>query len=485
MKKALLLLLLPLFGFSQVQIGSDIDGEKNGEQLGTSVSLSADGSTLAIGATHSHNGNRYYSGDVRIYKNISGNWSQIGSDIEGAANDDKSGRSVSLSADGSIVAIGSQNGNNDTGHVRVYKNMSGTWSQIGSDINGNRSYGWFGNSVSLSADGNILAIGAPANYGSAFQSGHVRIYKNISGIWSQIGVGIDGEAAEDWFGYSVSLSSDGNIVAIGAPFNDSNGIRSGHVCIYKNVSGTWSKIGSNIDGEAAGDQLGRSVSLSADGSTVAVGAPYNNNGNSDDSGHVRVYKNISGNWSQIGSNIDGEAADDDSGWSVSLSADGNTVAIGAPRNYGSTHESGHVRIYKNMSGNWSQIGSDIDGEGFIDQSGSSISLSADGNTVAIGSTYNNDSSGHVRVYDVSQVLGVDEVPALSLFNVYINRATKMLTVKLKDEQQKQSLSIYNELGQVLKTTQHKNISISDLSAGCYIVKVRTSQAEASKKIIIH
>ena len=81
------------------------------------------------------------------------------------------------------------------------------------------------------------------------QNGHVRIYQNISGVWTKIGEDIDGEAEGDNSGYSVSLSAR---VIIGAPYNDDNGSNSGHVRIYQNISGVWTKIG-DIDGEAEGD----------------------------------------------------------------------------------------------------------------------------------------------------------------------------------------------------------------------------------------
>ncbi|MFT4599722.1 MAG: hypothetical protein ACI9WM_001977, partial [Arenicella sp.] len=121
-----------------------------------------------------------------------------------------------------------------------------------------------------------------------------------------IGLDIDGEAAGDYSGYSVSLSSDGSTVAIGAPSNDGTGSNAGHVRLYKNISGTWTQVGADIDGEAADDQSGYSVSLSSDGSTVAIGANYND-GTGTNAGHVRIYKNISGTWTQVGADIDGEA----------------------------------------------------------------------------------------------------------------------------------------------------------------------------------
>ena len=88
--------------------------------------------------------------------------------------------------------------------------------------------------------------------------------------------------------------------------------------------------GADIDGEAADDHSGSSVSLSSDGTTVAIGA-LDNDGNGSNSGHVRIYawNSATSAWEQQGADIDGEAADDYSGCSVSLSSDGTTVAIGA------------------------------------------------------------------------------------------------------------------------------------------------------------
>jgi co-chaperonin GroES (HSP10) len=103
-----------------------------------------------------------------------------------------------------------------------------------------------------------------------------------------LGYDIDGEALSDISGVSVSLSNDGKIVAIGASENDDNGTDSGHVRIYQYDGISWNQFGSDIDGEASGDQSGYSVNLSSDGTIVAIGA-YQNDGNGDDSGHVRIY----------------------------------------------------------------------------------------------------------------------------------------------------------------------------------------------------
>ena len=117
----------------------------------------------------------------------------------------------------------------------------------------------------------------------------MRVYQNTGGTWTQIGEDIDGESAGDESGISVSLSDNGSIVAIGAWFNNGNGFKSGQVRIYQNTGGAWTQIGVDIDGEGVGDQSGTSVGLSADGSIVAIGAPKNQAGNGNRLGHVRVF----------------------------------------------------------------------------------------------------------------------------------------------------------------------------------------------------
>jgi hypothetical protein len=244
--------------------------------------LSGDGSTVAIGSTR----NKNYHGAVHIYRNVNDNWQQIGN-IKGKKKYDNFAHSVSLSADGSILAVGSNYNKNYRGAVRIYQNVKDNWEQIGDDIEGEMGESGGSNlgfSVSLSADGSIVAIGGTRHN---YVSGVVRIYQNNNNKWEQIGDDIEGEAYNDNSGWSVSLSVDGSVVAIGAPTN--NDYNPGHVRIYQNNNNFWQQKGDDIDGESDLDQSGISVSLSADGLVVAIGAIYND-GNGDNSGHVRIYK---------------------------------------------------------------------------------------------------------------------------------------------------------------------------------------------------
>ena len=135
-------------------------------------------------------------------------------------------------------------------------------------------------------------------------------------IWTQQGADINGEADNDESGRSVALSADGATLAVGANRNANAGILRGHVRVYKLDNGTWRQQGADIDGEANGDQSGWSVALSTDGSIVAIGAPFNNVGSGSQRGHVRVYKYNGSAWIKQGADLDGEAHADYSGWSV-------------------------------------------------------------------------------------------------------------------------------------------------------------------------
>ena len=215
--------------------------------------------------------------------------------------------------------------------------------------------------------------------------------------WTQVGADIDGEAAEDKSGWSIAMSSDGSRVAIGAKWNDGNGVDAGHVRVYDLVGSTWTQVGADIDGEAAVDLSGWSIAMSSDGSRIAIGS-YINDGNGINAGHVRVFDLVGSTWTQVGSDIDGEEAGDSSGWSIAMSSDGSRIAIGA---YNDNTEC-PVRVYDLVGSTWTQVGGDIDGEAAGDYNGISVAMSSDGSRVAIGAYYNDDGgtdAGHVRVYD--------------------------------------------------------------------------------------
>lgn len=470
------------------QIGNDIDGEASLDYFGYKVSLNSDGSVMAVGG-YQNDGAGTDAGHVRIFHNNEGNWVQIGDDIDGEAAQDHSGRALSLSADGNIVAIGamynSSNGSN-SGHVRIFENIAGIWTQIGNDIDGENANDFSGYSVSLSADGTIIAIGSVNSSANGANSGQVRIFKNIASNWIQVGANINGEAAGDYSGYSVSLNADGTIVAIGAYKNSGNGTKSGHVRVYQNNAGVWVQVGADIDGEAANDYSGVAVDLSSDGLLVAIGA-YGNDGSFSEAGHVRVYQynTEEASWIKMGDDIDGEAANDLSGTALSLSSDGNILAIGARGNGGNGASSGQVRIYQNNAGTWTQKGEDIDGEAADDLSGSGVSLSSNGLIVAIGAPGNDgngSASGHVRIYS-HESLEIESI-LNPVFTIYPNPSNSVITV---EDAMGFEITIFDISGRIIKKINNKEnkvtIDISNQTKGIYYLSLKKDAIEIHKKII--
>jgi hypothetical protein len=381
------------------QIGSDINGEAIGDSSGTSVSLNDIGDIVAIGAPFND------SGYTRVFKWDGSSWNQLGADIDGEVNGDQAGWSVNLNSSGDRIAIGARlNSGNGffSGHTRIFGWNGAVWNQLGADIDGEGSLNLSGISVSLNSSGDRVAIGANLNRDNGFFSGHTRIFEWNGAVWNQLGVDIDGEAASDFSGISVSLNSSGDRVAIGANGNDGNGADSGHTRIFKWDGIAWIQLGVDIDGEASLDESGISVSLNSSGDRVAIGA-HRNNGNGFESGHTRIFEWDGAVWIQLGTDIDGEAASDLSGYSVSLNNNGDRVAIGAYFNDGINGvDSGHTRIFEWDGAVWNQLGLDIDGEAAVDLSGYSVSLNGIGDKVAIGAQRNSENgldSGHTRIFE--------------------------------------------------------------------------------------
>ena len=353
------------------------------------------------------------AGHVRVYNYTGFHWEQLGSDIDGAAGGDLSGWSVALDATGTTVAIGAYDHTAavnpiNQGQVRVFKwggTTSPTWVQYGTDINGDSAGNQAGWSVSINAAGTVVVMGEPTYDGSAH--GRTTIWyktdNNYLTAWTLKGTEIIG-VSTDSSGKSVSLNADCTtadwttcFVAIGAPGHDSP-TDAGTTRIYYWNSGAspaaWEQRGLDIDGDGASDFSGSSVSINAAGDTVAIGA-FMHDG--DDAGQVRVFKWNSGAdpaaWEKRGSDIDGETASDEFGFSVSINAAGDTVAIGANENGGA----GHARVY-HFGTDWVLRGADLDGEAANDEFGYSVALDANGFNLVIGAP-KHDSNGNYRLFE--------------------------------------------------------------------------------------
>ncbi|PKP20242.1 MAG: hypothetical protein CVU06_10725, partial [Bacteroidetes bacterium HGW-Bacteroidetes-22] len=233
------------------------------------------------------------------------------------------------------------------------------------------------------------------------------------------GTDIKGKAKYDQSGKTISMP-DTNTVAIGAPGNDGNGDNSGHVRVFTWSGSAWVQKGDDINGDAEDDESGMSVSM-PDINTVAVGAP-GNDGNGIDRGHVRIYRWSGLEWVQKGDDIDGDADHDNSGSVISM-PDANTVAVKVKKKY--EMDTGYVHVFKWNGSAWIQKGTDMEGEITYDWSNSNVSM-PDAITVAIGDPYNDNghgvTAGRVRIYSLCNTAGTDVITACDSYT-WINGIT--------------------------------------------------------------
>jgi hypothetical protein len=396
------------------QLAPNIDGPSTASSyFGRNISMSSDGTVMAVSAPS------YSGGLVRIYDLSNGIWTQRGLDLDGEWGGDEFGHSISLSSDGTIIAIGApyNDGGNTGGYYRigrvyVYEWVNNAWSQKGLDLVGAANYDEFGVSVSLSSDGTMLAVGAPRADINGADSGEVTVYEWVNNAWSQRGSSIAGSTASDILGYRVSLSSDGSVLAAGALGN------SGHFEVYEWDNGItdWSQRGLDISGYMS------SLSLSSDGTVIAIGGRLNDTTNGTDSGDVRVYAWNSTAWIQRGLTLDGDAINNYFGTSVYLSSDGTVVAGGALAG------NGYAKIYKWNTTTWQQVGSTFIGENTGDQLGNGIAMSSDANTLAIGAPgYDANSisnTGRVYTYELPYMSKIQtDIFEVGTANLYINSNT--------------------------------------------------------------
>ncbi len=353
---------------------------------GHSLALSADGTTMAVGAPRYNKD----TGTVQLYVRAGSKWS-LQATLSQQVADSQEGWSVALSGDGNTLATGAFAWGVDTpldmqtGEVQIYMRSGNNWSHqatLTQNITGSGE----GFSVALSVDGNTLAAGAPwvYSYPTVTETGAIHIYVRLGNQWvHQAMVSSDVLKAQE--GISVALSADGNTLAAGAPYANQESSRSteGAAHIYVRSGDTWSlqaKLSQYIDAAAEG----ASVSLSADGNTLASGSPggWTPAPSPTPSGATQVYVRSGTNWlhqATLSQQLDGA----DEGNAVALSADGNMLLVSANFPYGFTGypATGVTQIYSRSGTNWLHQETLSEGAAYSDQC---VTLSKDNSTIAVG-----------------------------------------------------------------------------------------------------
>ena len=257
----------------------------------------------------------------------------------------------------------------------------------------------FGSSVSLSSDGSSLVVGAPyhSEGDTTTRSGRSYVYREVQeSVWEQVGDPMFGTSSNDLFGWSVSSSPNGQFVAVGAPRLEGS-LESGYVKVfyYEDASNSWELYGETITNEMPGDRFGFSVSLAGNETLarIAVGAP-GMSANGEGSGMASVYDNVEGNgwFHHLGDDVLGFDFGDNLGYSVSMTPDGTRMVIGVPNKQLDEVPVGQVQVVDVNTGSMVAAGDMYGRDG--EKFGVSVSVSYQGELVFGGASMAN----LVRVY---------------------------------------------------------------------------------------
>ena len=366
------------YSISSKEVKVQAQNSEASDRFGSSIALSSDGNTMTVGASLDDVGSNSDQGSVYLFSKSANNWilqSQIfASDGAGA---DAFGSSVSISGDGNTLAVGAPGSDiNSIGAIYVFTRSSGVWTQQPKIViphnpaamnptYNNRQ----GSKVLVSSDGNTLFAGT--------SSGGQYIYSLSAGAWTQQA----DLAQQNGFnifshqGNYAALSSDGNTALLGYESFPVNGVASGTAFFFSRTNGVWTLQSQVTPANlGANSNFGSSVGLSADGATAIIGSPYSNSGK----GNAFIYTRSGSTWSlQSTLNPQGNLLASIFGSSVGISNDGNTVfAVGS--NVFSLDNG--IFFFQRTNNIWTHT-QDLYGASAFQNGFGSFLLSPDGNTL--------------------------------------------------------------------------------------------------------
>ena len=336
------------------------------------------------------------------------------------SNGDNFGKSVALSDDGTLLAVGAHwdnTGGSGQGAVHLFEKSGPTWKHIRKIANGTgglslNNYDYFGGSVALSDDGTLLAVGAHGDNTGGPNRGAVHLFEKTDTAWMHAGTvahGTEGLSLSnsDYFGVATALSDDGTVLAVGAHRDDTGGAGQGAVYLFEKNGTTWTHT-VKIDGAFSGlslnnfDYFGSATALSDDGTVLAVGA-YRNDISGYTKGAVHLFRKKDSVWTYTGKVAHGTgdfSLDDRShfGGSVALSDDGTLLAVGAYLNDLRGASQGAVHLFQKDGSTWThtkKIANGTDGLSLNnrDYFGRAFALSGDGALLTVGAG-GDDGSGY-------------------------------------------------------------------------------------------
>ena len=339
---------------------SKIAGTVMSSYFGSSISISADGMLAVIGTRRYPIGGSIGVGIVSVYKRSGSTWSNVAT-LQAAdyAADDQFGYSVAISGDGLFIVVGAYqadvSGQSNVGAAYVFagSNDYTTWTQQTKLVpNNGLANDLFGSRVAINSNGTMVLVGAYASdAGGLANGGMIYIWTRSGATWSfDSNLTPLSRVAGAEFATSMALSADGNTLAVGAPAMNSN---KGIVYVFTKNGSVWSQqtMLATSDG-ANNDKFGWTVNLSADGNTLICGATGTNTAK----GAVYVFTRSGTTWSQQAKVVSNASITNGGfGWYTSLMSDGSVMAVSEASFTDTVNQQGVVRIFKNNAGTWTEV----------------------------------------------------------------------------------------------------------------------------------
>lgn len=371
------------------------------------------------------NGNR---GSVKVYRRYQNQWIQKGFAIQGTDAGEQSGFSLSF-PDSNTIAVGSPfmyDLLQQSGSVIIYQWSGTEWIQKGQKIGGIRPGEMAGKSVSM-PDESTIAIGSPYNDSAGPGAGLVRVFKWNGIQWLASGQIIIGDTFEN-AGYCVYMP-DTNTLCVGYRGHDS--LR-GMVRVFKLNQGLWGQRGSDLEGDAPGDQFGSRVFM-PDTKTLVIGAPYFD-GFYDNIGIVKIYRLMANDWVLSGSPIKGYLPHERFGMAIDM-PDTATLAVSAPFNGEGSYYGGKVSIYKHNGTKWYLRDSSVKGNRSGELCGYDIVM-PDSATLVAGcpnSDIKGSNTGRIRIFSLNNTITGVSRPDNDEILLYPNPAGENVMISIKSQ----------------------------------------------------
>lgn len=270
------------------QFGGDVKGE-DFDRFGVALSISSRGDSFIVGADGANNENPR-NGKAQAYKlDSQGNWRKRGQEFEG--EDSRMGYAVAMSGDGETICIGERDyklevSGNQRGKTTCYYWQDDEWIPKLGAMRGSNNGGNFGYSLSLNYDGSRVAVGN--RRGGEFRQGTVTVFEAKPGKWEEMGKEMPSGNGNDQGGFQVALNRAGNVLAWTARGYDGRGADTkdvGIVYVQQWRNGQWQDLGEGISGAQAKDFFGENIALNDRGDIFAASSNWN-----DDREYVLVFK---------------------------------------------------------------------------------------------------------------------------------------------------------------------------------------------------